>query len=68
MKTFWISFLNFYFNFKLIISQITLLNVEINFTNRGIQTDFVVRTTLDGTINLNNVWLGIGFNSQSKMV
>ena len=68
MKSLWISLSILCFNVKLIMSQITLLNVAITSTNRGTQTDFVARTTFGGTINLNNVWLGIGLNSQSAMV
>ena len=61
-------FFCFCLNIKFITAQTNLLNVAITSTNRGTQTDFVVRTNFGGSMNLNNVWLGIGFNSGRSMV
>ena len=65
----WVAyFICFCLNVNLITGQINLLNVAITSTNYGTQTDFAVRTNFGGAMNLNNVWLGIGFNTRSSMV
>ena len=48
--------------------QVTIGGVQIAYTNRGSQTDFVVTTNFGGSINVANAWLGIGFNLEQEMV
>ena len=48
---------------------ITLLNnVKIAFTYRQNQLDVLITTPLGNKVSVNNAWLGIGFNTESKMV
>ena len=51
-----------------IAQQLTIGVVQISYTNRGSQTDFVVTSNFGGSINVQNAWLGIGFNSVQGMV
>ncbi len=48
--------------------SITLSNVIVNFLNRGSQTDFFLISNLSPGINANNAWVGVGLNSEKKMV
>jgi hypothetical protein len=48
---------------------ITLLNnVKIAFTYRQNQLDVLITTPLGNKVSVNNAWLGIGFNTESRMV
>ena len=64
----------FYVLFLITDAQIIINNVQISFENRGTKTDFTIKTNFQlknnsaGSINLNNVWIGIGFNSAPVMV
>ena len=49
--------------------SILINNIEIEWTNRGTQTDFVIRTAIDKSIaSITSAWLGFGFNSAQNMV
>lgn len=48
--------------------SITLGNIKISWTFGKNQTDFVVESALEQSLNLKNAWLGFGFNTQPKMV
>jgi hypothetical protein len=39
----------------------TISNINIQFVNRGTFTDFILTSTLGGTIS--NQWMGVGLNS-----
>lgn len=43
--------------------SIVIENVRINWTNQGTRTDFVISSSLDSSVNVNNVWLGFGFSN-----
>lgn len=45
---------------------VTISGVEINYVNRGSQTDFTVRWP-QPAISVNNIWLGIGLNANNRM-
>lgn len=42
--------------------SVQISNINIDWTNRGTQTDFVISSSLDSGLSLNNAWLGFGFN------
>lgn len=49
--------------------SITLNNVIVNFLNRGSQTDFFLISNFPNSgVNVNNAWVGVGLNSNNKMV
>ena len=48
--------------------SISLLNVNITWTNRGTTTDFVVTSPLGNGVSLTNAWLGVGLNPNDAMV
>lgn len=49
--------------------SLTLLsNVNIAYTYGSSSTQFVITSPLGNGISVTNAWLGIGFNSQTKMV
>ena len=49
--------------------SLTLLsNVNIAYTYGSTSTQFIITSPLGNGISVTNAWLGIGFNSQTKMV
>jgi hypothetical protein len=44
-----------------------LSNVQVKYTNYGSYIDFEVQSPLGNGVNVNNAWLGIGFNSARQM-
>ena len=49
-------------------SGINLLGASVSYTYGASSTDFIVTFPLPSDITQQNVWLGIGFNSQAAMV
>ena len=50
------------------LQTVTVKNVQISWANRGSQTEFSVMSSLDGKISLTNAWIGIGINTNTRMV
>jgi hypothetical protein len=55
-----ISSLNYLFKCE----SITVSNIEIKWTNLGIQTNFQISSSLGNGLLPSNAWLAFGFNSQ----
>jgi len=49
-------------------STFILANIQVEFVNKGAQTDFVFTSSLGNGLNLSNAWIGVGFNDEPKMV
>lgn len=48
--------------------RVTLLNIEIRYSNRGNQTDFEITSPLGTNVNPSFAWIGVGLNFISRMV
>lgn len=46
--------------------HLNVANIEVDWTNRGDTTDFVLKSPLGNGVTTKNFWLGIGFGN--KMV
>lgn len=42
--------------------------VQVSYVNRTTATDFIVVANISGSVDINNCWVGIGFNVAPKMV
>jgi hypothetical protein len=51
-------------------NSLSFLNnaVTVTYQSNGAATQFTVTWTLDNTVNINNAWLALGFNSAPQMV
>ena len=62
MKTFLIVLFCLFYQISCEYVQISNINIE--WRNKGTQTDFVISSPLSNGLSLNNAWLGFGFASQ----
>jgi hypothetical protein len=50
------------------LQSYNLLDVYIEWSNQGDQTQFKISSPLAGTIDVTNAWIGVGVNSAAQMV
>lgn len=61
-----IIILIFLFNFIYTQSPQKISNIQIEYTNKGSFTEFILTSPLNG--NLIDMWIGVGFNKFGSMV
>lgn len=51
-------------NLLALSSCLNVANIEVNWTNRGDRTEFVLKSPLGNAVTTKNFWFGIGFGNQ----